>query len=149
MFHRILLIALLGLMTSACVPYYEDGGYYRSDRYYSDRYVSPGYYRYDRYYVTPQPRYYYQPAPRHYYRSAPAPHYRSYPQPGMKQWRGNPRDDYGNRQRYDYGRDRDRHDYRGGGQRYQNERWHSNGRGDGDRRWDGRRGSGQGGNWRR
>ena len=140
MSYRILLIALLGLMTSACVPYYESGGYYRSDHYYSDRYVSPGYYRYDRYYVTPQQRYYYQPAPRYYYRSAPAPHYRSHPQPGMKQWHGNPRYDYGNRQRYDYGRDRDRHDYRGGSQRYQqNDRWHSNGRGDGDRRADGSR----------
>ncbi len=130
MSYRILLIALLGLMTSACVPYYESGGYYRSDHYYSDRYVSPDYYRYDRYYVAPQPRYYYQPAPRYYYRSAPAPHYRSHPQPGMKQWYGNPRNDYGNRQRYDYGRDRDRHDYRGGSQRYQqNDRWHSSGRG--------------------
>lgn len=35
MSYRILLIALLGLMTSACVPYYESGGYYRSDHYYS------------------------------------------------------------------------------------------------------------------
>ncbi len=97
MSYRILLIALLGLMTSACVPYY-----------------------------------------------------RPHPQPGMKQWYGNPRNDYGNRQRYDYGRDRDRHDYRGGSQRYQqNDRWHSNGRGDGDRRGDGRRGHGQGGNWQR
>lgn len=57
------------LMTSACAPYYESGGYYRSDYYSTDRYVSPGYYRYDRYYVTPQPRYYYQPAPRYYHRS--------------------------------------------------------------------------------
>ena len=55
MYSRILLIALLGLMTSACAPYYESGGYYRSDYYSTDRYVSPGYYRYDRYYVAPQP----------------------------------------------------------------------------------------------
>ena len=101
MSYRILLIALLGLMTSACAPYYESGGYYRSDYYSTDRYVSPGYYRYDRYYVTPQPRYYYQPAPRYYHRSAPAPQYRPYPQPGMQQWHGNPRNDYGNRQRQD------------------------------------------------
>ena len=140
MSYRMLLVALSGLMTCACVPYYEGGSYYRSDYYTSDRYVSPGYYRYDRYYVTPQPRYYYQPAPRYYqpapryYRPAPVPHYRPYPQPGMNQWHGNPRYDYGNRQRYDYGRDRDRHDYRNGGQRYPNDRWHSNGRG-GGRNW--------------
>lgn len=42
MYSRILLIALLGLMTSACAPYYESGGYYRSDYYSTDRYVSPG-----------------------------------------------------------------------------------------------------------
>lgn len=63
MSYRILLITLLGLMTSACAPYYERGGYYRSDYYSTDRYVAPGYYRYDRYYVAPAPRYYYQPAP--------------------------------------------------------------------------------------
>ena len=61
MSYRILLIALLGSMTSACAPYYESGSYYRSDYYTSDRYAAPGYYRYDRYYVAPQPRYYYQP----------------------------------------------------------------------------------------
>jgi len=140
MSYRMLLVALSGLMTCACVPYYEGGSYYRSDYYTSDRYVSPGYYRYDRYYVTPQPRYYYQTAPRYYqpapryYRPAPVPHYKPYPQPGMNQWHGNPRYDYGNRQRYDYGRDRDRHDYRNGSQRYPNDRWHSNGRG-GGRNW--------------
>ncbi|MNC29897.1 hypothetical protein D3C75_781650 [compost metagenome] len=48
MSYRILLIALLGLMTSACAPYHERGGYYRSDYYSTDRYVAPGYYRYDR-----------------------------------------------------------------------------------------------------
>lgn len=138
MSYRMLLTALAGLMIGACVPYQEGGGYYRSDYYTTDRYVAPGYYRYDRYYVTPQPRYYYQPAPRyyppapHYYRPAPVPHYQPHPQPGMNQWHGNPRYDYGNRQRYDYGRDRDRHDYRNGSQRYQNDRWHSSGRG-GDR----------------
>jgi hypothetical protein len=139
MSYRILLIALLGLMTSACAPYYEGGSYSRSEYYSTDRYVTPGYYGYDRYYVTPQPRYYYQPAPR-YYRPAPAPYYRPNPQPGMNQWHGNPRYDYGNRQRNDYGRDRDRNDYRNGSQRYQHDRWHSNNRGDNDRRPDGRRG---------
>ncbi|MNH09537.1 hypothetical protein D3C79_689940 [compost metagenome] len=146
MSYRILLIALLGLMTTACVPYHEGGRYYRTDYYTADRYASPGYYRHDRYYVAPQPRYYYQPAPR-YYRPAPVPQYRPHPQPGMKQWHGNPRHDYGNRQRYDYGRDRDRHDYRNDSRRYQSDRWHSNGRGDGDRRPGGGRSGDR--NWRR
>lgn len=84
MYRRILLIALLGLLTSACVPYYEDGRYYRSNYYTSDRYYYPSYYRHDRYYVAPQPRYYqpryYQSAPR-YYRSAPSPYYKPYRPP--------------------------------------------------------------------
>ncbi len=167
MSYRILLVALLGLMTSACAPYYGDGGYYRSDTYYSGGYVnpgyypgySPGYYRYDRYYGAPQPRYYYRSAPRYYHpaptRPAPAPHqYQGHPQPSMNQWHGNPRNDYGNRQRADYGRDRDRNDYRNNSQRYQNhngnqnDRWHSSGRGDRDRRPDGMRGNGNR-NWQR
>jgi hypothetical protein len=150
---RILLIALLALLTSACAPYYGNGGYYRTEYYSADRYAYPGYQRYDRgYYVAPQPRYYYQTAPRYYqpapryYRPAPVPHYRPYPQPGVKQWHGNPRNDYGNRQRYDYGRDRDRHDYRNDNRRYQDDRWHSNGRGDRNRRPDGPRGER---NWHR
>ena len=88
MSYRILLITLLGLMTSACAPYHDRGGYYRSDYYSTDRYVAPGYYRHDRYYVAPAPRYYYQPAPRYYNRSAPVPHYRPYSRPGMNQWHG-------------------------------------------------------------
>ncbi len=107
------------------------------------------YYRYDRYYVAPQPRYYYQPAPRYYYRSAPAPQYRPYPQPGVNQWHGNPRYDYGNRNRQDYRQDRDRHDYRDGSQRYQHGDWHSNGQGNDGGRRDGRPGQGRGGNWQR
>ena len=142
------LIALLGLMTSACAPYYGGGGYYRSDYYSTDRYVSPGYYRYDRYYVAPQPRYYYQPAPR-YYRPAPVPQYRSHPQPGMNQWHGNPRYDYGNRQRQDYRQDRDRHDYRNDSKRYRQGDRHSNRQVDDRGRWDGRRGQERGGNWQR
>ncbi len=149
MSYRILLITLLGLMTSACAPYYERGGYYRSDYYSTDRYVAPGYYRYDRYYVAPAPRYYYQPAPRYYHGAAPAPYYRSYSQPGMNQWHGNPRYDYGNRQRQDYRQDRDRHDYRNDSQRYRHGDWHSNGQGNDRGRWEGRRGQGQGGNWQR
>ncbi|MGJ7547826.1 hypothetical protein [Pseudomonas alloputida] len=146
MSYRILLIALLGLMTSACAPYYDGGGYSRTEYYSTDRYVTPGYYRYDRYYVTPQPRYYYQPAPR-YYHPAPVPYYRPNPPPGVNQWHGNPRYDYGNRQRNDYGRDRDRNDYRDGSQRYQHDRWHSHNRGDND----GQSNRGRGGdhNWQR
>ncbi|WP_286913875.1 MULTISPECIES: hypothetical protein [unclassified Pseudomonas] len=142
MSYRILLIAVLALLTSACAPYYGSGSYYRSDYYTTDRYVVPGYYRYDRYYVAPQPRYYYQPAPR-YYHPAPVPQYRPYPQPGMNQWHGNPRYDYSNRQRDDYGRDRDRNDYRNGSQRYQNDHSHSNGWGNRDHQPDGGR------NWQR
>ncbi len=138
MYPRILLVVLLGLLTSACAPYYESGGYYRSDYYTSDRYVYPGYYRQDRYYVVPQTRYYYQPAPR-YYGPAPVPQYRPYPAPGMQpRWHGNPRYDYGNRQRYDYGRDRDCHDYRNYDRRV--DRLHSNGQGNRHRRPAGRRG---------
>ncbi|WP_449431399.1 hypothetical protein [Pseudomonas putida] len=146
MSYRMLLIALLGLMAAGCAPYYGSSGYYRSDYYTSDRYVYPGYYRQDRYYVAPQPRYYYQSAPR-YYHSAPVPQYRPYPQPGMNPGHGNPRYDYGNRQRYDYGRDRDRNDYRNDSRRYQNDRWHSNGHGDRDRRPGGRQGQDR--NWQR
>ncbi|MCX7080260.1 MAG: hypothetical protein NTV76_13115 [Pseudomonas sp.] len=82
MYRRLLLIALLGLSISACVPYYEDGGssYYRSEVYTQPApayyYGGGSYYRdRDRYY-SPSPRYYqpapryYQPAPR-YYQSAP------------------------------------------------------------------------------
>lgn len=150
--YRILLIALLGSMTSACAPYYESGSYYRSDYYTSDRYAAPGYYRYDRYYVAPQPRYYYQPAPRYYYQPAPryryqpAPNYRPQPRPPVTQWHGNPRHDYGNRQRDDYRGDRDRHDYRDGSQRYPRGGWQSNGPGNGGGPGDGPRGQGQ---WQR
>lgn len=122
MSYRILLIALLGSMTSACAPYYESGSYYRSDYYTSDRYAAPGYYRYDRYYVAPQPR------------------------PPVTQWHGNPRHDYGNRQRDDYRGDRDRHDYRDGSQRYPRGGWQSNGPGNGGGPGDGPRGQGQ---WQR
>ena len=131
MSYRILLLALVGLTVSACVPYSGRSAYYRTDYYVTDRYASPGYapgyYRYDRYYVAPQPRYYYQPGPRYY--APPVPVYRPVP-PGVDRWHGTPRYDSANRQRYDYGRDRDRHGYRARGPRYQPDRWHSNGWGD-------------------
>lgn len=140
MSYRIPIIVLLAVLTSACTPYYAGGGYSRSQYYSGERYGYPGYQRYERdYYVVPQPRYYYQPAPR-YYRPAPAPHYRPQPHPGMNhQWYGNPRNDYGNRQRYEYRRDRERHDYRNDDRRSQEGRWHSRGHGDRDRRPDGGR----------
>ena len=83
MYRRLLLIVVLGLLTTACAPYYGGQGYYRSDVYTVDRYNYGGYnrgYPYNRgyYAVPPQPRYY-APAPR-YYSPAPAPHYR--PAPG-------------------------------------------------------------------
>lgn len=121
MYLRISLIILLGLMTSACAPY-NGGSYYRTEVYTVDSYPVPGYYRGDRYYVAPQPRYYYSPAPRYYpagpgyYRLSPAPRYRPgpppLPPPGVILWQDGRRNDYGHRQRYDYGRDRDRDDYR-------------------------------------
>ncbi|MHC6224289.1 hypothetical protein ACYU03_05835 [Pseudomonas sp. X10] len=128
MHPRILLIALLGLITTACVPY-GGSGYYRTQYYTADRYVYPGYYRpaypYNRgYYVAPQPRHYYSP-PVRYYRPAPVPHYKPYPPPGVnRHWQDGPRYDHrynSDRQRYDYGRDRNRHDYRND-RRYQDDR---------------------------
>ncbi|MBA1203441.1 hypothetical protein G7009_17065 [Pseudomonas capeferrum] len=114
-FRRAVLVALLGLLTTACVPY-GGGGYYRTEYYSADRQVYPGNYGYDRgYRVAPQPRYYYNP-PVRYHRAAPAPHFRPHQPPGLNpKWHNNPRNDhryYGDRQRYDYGRDRDRNDYR-------------------------------------
>ncbi|MCY1392305.1 hypothetical protein D3C76_259770 [compost metagenome] len=93
MYRRLLLTVLLGLLTTACAPYYAEDGYYRSEVYTVDRYSYPGY-RYDSpysrgYYIAPQPRYYapqpyyyrpspyYRPTP-HYYRPAPAPGYHRY-----------------------------------------------------------------------
>lgn len=130
MSYRILLVALLGLTLGACAPYAWRSTYYRSDYYVTDRYVSPGYapgyYRYGRYPVAPQPRYYYQPVPRYH---AP-PGYRPLPPPDVRRWHGNPRYDYGHRQRWDYRRDRDRHDYRNDGPRYQDGGRHQGGWGD-------------------
>lgn len=75
MYRRLALLAVLGSLLTACVPY-GGGGYYRTDVYSVDRYPA---YRYDRgyYVVPPQPRYY-TPAPR-YYRPAPVPYYRPAP----------------------------------------------------------------------
>ncbi len=74
MYRRLLLIAVLGLSLSACVPYYDGGpGYYRSEVYTAPAPVyyygggpayqyRRGYYPAPRYYA-PAPRYY-QPVPR-------------------------------------------------------------------------------------
>lgn len=133
MYYRILLIALLGLMTTACAPH---GGshYYRSEYYTADRYAHPGYYRpgyYNRgYYIAPQPRPYYSP-PARYYRPAPGPHFRPYTPPGVNpHWQGNRRYDNhynADRQRHEYRRERNRHDYRNAS-RYQGEQRHQDGR---------------------
>lgn len=85
MYRRLLLIVLLGVLTTACAPYYAGQGYYRSEVYSADRYDYRGYdrgYPYNRgYYVVPQQPRYYAPVPR-YYRPAPVPQYRPYPGPG-------------------------------------------------------------------
>lgn len=117
MYRRLLLIVLLGLLTTACAPYYGGRGYYRSDVYSVDRYDYRGYdrgYPYNRgyYVVPPQPRYY-APAPR-YYRPAPVPQYRPYPGPGYHgarpapgRYYQNPR--YGQGQQWQHGRDNNGH----------------------------------------
>jgi hypothetical protein len=100
MYRRLLLIAVLGLTLSACVPYYDGGGsYYRSEVYTSPAPVyyngyyggGPTYYR--RGYYAPSPRYYsapryYQPAPR-YYPAGPRGGYRPYPNQGWGDHWGN------------------------------------------------------------
>ena len=67
MYRRLLLIALLGLTLSACVPYYDGGStYYRSEVYTAPvpaYYYGPRYYPSGCSYYAPAPRYY-QPAPR-------------------------------------------------------------------------------------
>lgn len=117
MYRRILLIVLLGLLTTACAPYYAGQGYYRSDVYSVDRYDYRGYdrgYPYNRgyYVVPPQPRYY-APAPR-YYRPAPVPQYRPYPGPGYHGARPAPgryyqNPHYGQGQQWQHGRDNNGH----------------------------------------
>lgn len=117
MYSRILLIAVLGLLTSACVPY-GGASYYRTEVYTADRYPSGGYYSYDRgygpgprYYGAPAPRYYVAPAPRYYvmpppprhfqpspgyYRQGPPPVYRAHPGRGPDpRWRDGPRREHG------------------------------------------------------
>lgn len=92
MYRRLLLIALLGLTLSACVPYYDGGGrsYYRSEVYTSPApvyyYGGGPSYQYRRDYYAPPPRYYpapryYQSAP-HYYPAGPRAGYRPYPNRG-------------------------------------------------------------------
>lgn len=126
MYRRLLLVAMLSLLTAGCVPYGGNGYYHRTEVYTADRYGYPGYYRpvYPNnrgYYVAPQPRYYspppnhyrpaphyYRPAPHyyrstpHYYRSAPDRYYKAYPGRGQERYRqGSSR--------------QDRYDRRGGG----------------------------------
>ncbi|CAK9887788.1 MULTISPECIES: hypothetical protein [Pseudomonas] len=97
MYRRLLLIVVLGLLTTACVPY-GGNGYYRTEVYTADRYGYPGYYRpsypYSRgYYVAPPPRYYappphyYRPAPHGYYRETPHNYYKPYPGRGYDRYR--------------------------------------------------------------
>lgn len=102
MYRRLLLIALLGLTLSACVPYYDGGAsYYRSEVYTAPApayyYGGPRYYPSGRSYYAPAPRYYapqpryysapryYQPAPRYYPRAG----YRPYPNQGWGDRWGN------------------------------------------------------------
>lgn len=110
MYRRLALLAVLGLLMTACAPY-GGGGYYRTDVYSVDRYAYPAY-PYNRgYYVAPQPRYY-TPAPR-YYSPAPVPYYRPAP-PVRGGWdaRGPGRpDNHGWNRGWD--RDHDRRDDRG------------------------------------
>ncbi|MFD2644612.1 hypothetical protein [Pseudomonas japonica] len=117
MYRRLALLAVLGSLITACVPY-GGSSYYRTDVYSADRYAYPGYYdrSYNRgYYVVPQPRRYYAPAPRYY---PPAPSYhRPYPVPDQRYYDGRGRHDGpgrpGNRG-WDRGRDRgNRDDWRG------------------------------------
>jgi hypothetical protein len=122
MYRRILLVVVLGLLTSACVPY-GGGSYYQTEVYTVDRYPAGGYYPYSRGYYSPPPRYYVAPAPRYYvappppryFGGPPGPHYRPGPPPGYRghpggpdpRWRGGP-------SRYS-GQDRDRGDRPGRG----------------------------------
>ncbi|MGH8383142.1 hypothetical protein [Pseudomonas sp.] len=100
MYRRLLLIVVLGLLTTACVPY-GGNGYYRTEVYTADSYGYPGYYRpsypYNRgYYIAPQPRYYapppyyYRPAPHGYYRETPHNYYKPYPGRGHDRYRHGP-----------------------------------------------------------
>lgn len=120
MYRQLALLAVLGSLITACVPY-GGSSYYRTDVYSVDRYSYPGYYGrpaypYNRgYYVVPQQPRYYAPAPR-YYQPAPSYH-RPYPVPGPRYYDGRGRHDGPGRPGnpgWDRGRDRgDRDDGRG------------------------------------
>jgi len=130
MYLRALLIVVLALSTSACVPY-GGGGYYRTEVYSVDSAPRAGYYPYSQpyssgYYVTPAPRYYegprYYSAPRYYavppprYFGPPPPNYRSGFGPGRgpdARWRDGPPRHYG--QDWNRGRGPDRGPGRGPG----------------------------------
>ncbi|AMA47008.1 hypothetical protein ACI2KE_06940 [Pseudomonas monteilii] len=119
MYRRLLLIAWLGLLTTACTPYV---GSYSTQYYTTDRPVYPTYYQVDRYQVVTPPGYYAVP-PRPYHRHARPPRFVPYPPPGLNpHWQGGDVQDrrfIGQRHRYDYGRDRDRRVY---DRRYQEQR---------------------------
>ena len=126
---RALLIVVLALSTSACVPY-GGGGYYRTDVYSVDSSPRGGYYPYSQpyssgYYVTPAPRYYEGPryfsSPRYYavpqprYYGAPPPHFRPGRGPDPR-WRDGPERHYG--QGWNRGRGSDHGPGRGRGGRH-------------------------------
>ena len=118
MYRRLSLLAVLGLLLTACAPY-GGHGYYRTDVYSVDRYSYPGYsqpaYPYNRgYYVVPQRPRYYAPAPRYYQPAPPPAWHRPYPGPGGYDARyrhDGPRHD--GPRRPDRDRDRDHGDWRG------------------------------------
>lgn len=93
MYRKLLLIASMGTLLGACVPYATDG-YVRTDVY---SVQAPAYeYRPDPYpygyssgyYVRPAPRYYVPPPV--YYRPAPPPMWRHGPSGPPGGWRGGP-----------------------------------------------------------
>lgn len=142
MYRRLLLIVLLGLLTTACVPY-EGDGYYRSEVYTADRYSYPGYSPYYApynrgYYVAPSPRYY-APPPHYYYRPMPGPGYnRYYPGRGPDpRYRHGPYGQGWDRDRnHDGFRDRNHDGFRDRGHDGHRDRGHD---GDRDRNHDGNR----------
>ena len=118
MYRRLLIIAVLGLTLSACVPYYDGGSsYYRSEVYTAPApvyyYGGGPSYQYRRGYYAPPPRYYpapryYQPAPR-YYQAGPRVGYRPYPSQGWGDHRGYNGHGRGDGRGGDHGRGRGGH----------------------------------------
>ncbi|MCU1732214.1 MULTISPECIES: hypothetical protein [unclassified Pseudomonas] len=143
MYRQLSLLAVLGLLLTACAPY-GGGGYYRTDVYSVDRYDYPGYYRpaypYNRgYYVVPQQPRYYAPAPR-YYQPAPGPSHRPYPGPGRYDGHGPGRPEGG----WNRGPDRNDHGWNRGPDRNDHNWSRGPGRDDRGGGWRGNRGDGRG-----